>query len=787
MHPLNRKLLRDIWRIKGQGLAIALVIASGVAMFVMSLGTLNSLEATRDAYYDRYRYADVFAHVKRAPEALSWRIGRIPNVRQVETRIVSDVILDVPGMSEPAVGRLISLPERGATLLNDVALRRGRAVVSGRANEVLASEAFADAHGLRPGDHVSATINERKRRLRIVGIVLSPEYIYSIAPGEIMPDDRRFGVLWMGRKALAAAFDMDGAFNDVSLALLPYASDAEVIDRLDQLLEPFGGVGAVARRDQVSNWYLENEMHQLQQMAVILPPIFLAVAAFLLNVVVARLIETEREQIGLLKAFGYGNLEVGWHYLKLVLAVTSLGIVVGFAGGVWLGRGLTEIYTEFFRFPFLHYHPRTSVFAWGALVSYGAALAGTFGAVGRSVSLKPAVAMMPAPPTSYHKSRFARWQIWRLIDQPTRMVLRHAMRWPLRASLTTLGIAMALALVIGSMFMRDSIEHIIAVYFHEAQRQDASVAFFEPESTRVLQELTHLPGVLAVEPYRTVPARLRFRHRSRLSAITGVTPDADLSRLLDRRLQPIQVPRDGLLLTTALAERLDAGAGDVLFVEVLEGRRPKREVPVVAVVEEYIGAAAYMDVNALNRLMREGRRVSGAHLLIDGSKEDALYRELKETPAVAGVSLHAAALETFRRTMADNLLLMAFFNVMFACFIACGVVYNSARIALSERGRELASLRVLGFTRAEAAYILLGELTLLTLLALPLGCLLGYGLAWLMSISFDSELYRIPLIVERTTYGFAILVVVLAAVGSGLVVGRRVSRLDLVAVLKTRE
>jgi putative ABC transport system permease protein len=787
MRALDRKLMRDLWRIKTQALAIAMVMASGVAILIMSFGAMNSLESTRAAYYERYRFADVFAQVKRAPEALAERIGRITGVKGAETRIVKDVTIDVAGMAEPAIGRLVSLPEHGRPALNDVSLRRGRTIAPARSREVVISEAFAEAHGFAPGDHLLATLNGHKRKLDIVGVALSPEYVYSIGGGVIVPDDRRFGVLWMGREALAAAFDLDGAFNDVSLSLLRGASVPEVIGRLDGLLEPYGGVGAYDREDQVSHAYLAGEMEGLRAISGIIPPIFLAVAAFLLSVVVSRHVSAERERIGLLKSFGYTDAAVGWHYIKLVLLVSALGVALGFAGGAWLGRWITEMYAQFFRFPFLHYRPNIDVFATAALVTAGAGLLATVGAVGRAVKLPPAQAMAPAPPVAYRRTVFEHLEIMGFVGQMTRMVLRHIVRWPLRAALTTLGIAMGVAVLVSTMFFYDSIEYLIDVYFHHAQRQDVTVTFVEPRPRRVLAEIERLPGVLAAEPYRAVPVRLRRGHLSERTTITGIGPQAALRRMLDTELRPVPVPADGIALSTKLAKMLGVGRGDTVTVEVLEGRRPVRAVPVRQIVEEYIATPAYMARPALNRMMGEGPMVSGAYLKVDEHLTAALYRQLKDTPAVAGVMLQRAALRTFRDTMAETMNIMIAFYVAFAALIAFGVMYNSARVALAERDRELASLRVLGYTRAEVSYVLLAELALLTVFALPLGCFIGYNLAWLMTWTFDTELYRIPLVIERATYGTAGVIVLVSGVASGLVVRARIERLDLIAALKTRE
>jgi putative ABC transport system permease protein len=788
MRALNRKLVRDLWRMKGQVLAICLVIAAGVATFVMSLTTLASLRRTLDGYYERYRFADAFVHLKRAPNALADRIAELPGVSQVQTRVVVDVTLDVAGLPEPAVGRLVSIPDRPRAGLNALYLRNGRYIEPGRGNEALVSEAFALAHGLKPGDQVLAIINGRKQALRLVGVALSPEHIYQFAPGELLPDSRRFGVLWMGYTELAAAFNMQGAFNDAALTLTPGASESEVLRRLDRLTAPYGGQGAYGRADQPSHQFVTNEMKELRGMALVIPAIFLAVAAFLINVVVSRLIQTQREQIAALKAFGYTRREVGWHYLKLILSIVVLGVALGTLVGAWMGRGVTQMYTHFFRFPVFAYRLDGITVLLALGISAGAAVVGTLGAVARAAALPPAEAMRPEPPAIYRPVLLERIGLQRWFSPSARMILRQLERRPLKALLTCLGISLAVSILILGNFGLDAIEHVIDTQFYLAQRQDMTLTLVEPASARVLEELTHLPGVLRAEGFRALPARLRSAHHARRVAIQGIDPRGQLNRLLDMERRVMPLPPGGLVLSAKLAEILDVRLGQPVIVEVLEGERPVRDVPVVGLLDDFSGLAAYMDIDAANDLMREGKVVSGAFLAVDSDEIDNLYTTLKNTPRAASISVKAATLRSFRQTIAENLLRMRTFTILFAAVIAVGVVYNSARIALSERSRELATLRVIGFTHAEASFILLGELALLTLVAIPMGLVLGYALAAVViRVAYDTELFRIPLVVSWFTYGFAAVVTLAAALFSGMIARRLLAQLDLVAVLKSKE
>ena len=787
LRPLDRKLLRDLWGIKGQAIAIAIVIGCGIGMYLMSKGMLISLAETRLAYYDRYRFADVIAPVKRAPNALLEQISELPGVRRAETRIRTGVILDVAGSSAPITGEIQSLPEVAAPHINDIVLRRGRYLDPQHEDEVLALAAFAEAHGLEPGDHLYAILNGTKKRLTITGIVLSPEYIYAISPGEIVPDKKRFGVLWMNREALANAFDLDGAFNEAVILTSAGSSEDALKDQLDRLLKRYGATGAYGRDQQISDQFLVNEINQLETMGRILPPIFLLVATFLLNVVVGRLIDTEREQIGLLKAFGYSNIAVAVHYLKMIGLITALGIAIGVLLGLWLGQGLAGMYQDYFKFPFLLFRAPPGVYLVALGFSLLVAIVGTFTSVRKVMRLDPAIAMVPPPPPDY--SRAARWieRLARWIDQPTRMILRHLYRWPKRAAMTVIGIGMAMGLLIGSSFSMDAMLYMVDISFNVIDRQDVTVNFVEPRNARAVQDVLHAPGVMSAEPFRAIPVVLRNGPFHRREAIIGLTQGAELSRVVDTDLQPVALPSHGIVLSDKLAELLHIQAGELLRVEVRTGRRPELDVPVSGIVKTYMGTAAYMDLASLNRMMREDIAISGAYMLVDPLRADALYNALKNTPVVAGVSLQEQAQNAFYETLQDSLGTFVFFNTLFAGLIAVGVVYNNARISLSERGRELASLRVLGLTRGEVSYILLGELGLLTLLALPLGALLGYLLAATLVMSFNTELFRIPLIISHSTYGYAALVVVLSAIGSGLLVRRRIDTLDLIAVLKTRE
>ncbi|RWG77355.1 MAG: FtsX-like permease family protein [Mesorhizobium sp.] len=787
MRALDTKLFRDLVRLWAQALAIALVVGGGVATLLLAVGSYRSLDETRTAYYERYGFADVFATARRAPKALIRRIAEIPGVAAVDARIAQFALLDIPVQTAPATGVVVSLPEVGEAKLNRLYMRAGRTPDPGRDDEVVVNENFAEAHRFTLGSGFAAILNGRKRDLRIVGIALSPEYIYAVGPGDIMPDGRRFGVIWMSERTLASAYDLEDAFSSVSLKLLPGTSEREAMTRLDDLLDRYGGRAAYGRKDQTSHAWLDHELDMLNNMSRTLPPIFLLVSAFLVNLTLSRLVSLEREQIGLVKALGYRNASVVLHYLKFVGIITAVGIVIGSVVGTWLGSYVTGIFADFFRFPFLLFTKSPDLYVAAAGLSLLAAAVGALRALREVVNLAPAVAMQPPAPPVFHRTLPLRLSLAGVVSQPTRMMLRNIARHPVRSTFTALGMSLATAILIVSLFTGGTMEQLIDVTYFLADRQDATVSFFEKRPQEVAFQIARLPGALNAEPYREVPVRIRNGHVERRIMIRARPPGAELNRIIDADLQPVVLPQSGLAISDMLAKILKVRVGDTVEVDLLDGERRTVSLPVAALVEDYLGMRGMMDQEALARLLREAPMANGINVSLDTNRRDEFYTAVKTMPVVSSLALRTASLASFRDVVALLVTTMSSIYTGLAAVIAFGVVYNNARVSLSERARELASLRVLGFTRGQVLRILLLELALLTLMAQPPGWAIGYGLAWIMKTNLAGELMRVRLVVEPATYVFASAIVIAAAVLSALIVRRRVNQLDLVAVLKTRD
>lgn len=786
MRALDLKMLRDLRRIWAQVLAIALVLACGILMLVGMQMTGVSLRETQTAYYERQRFADVFVSMTRAPRSVVAQVQQIEGVAQAEGRIGFRAVLDVEGMDEPASGRMLSLPDTGA-VLNVPVLRRGRLPDPDRAEEVAVNEPFGEANALLPGTRFHAVLNGVRRELVVTGWLLSPEFVYTIQPGAMMPDDRRFGLVWMSEAAAEAAMDMAGAVNEISLRLTRGADERAVIAAVDGVLDRYGGTGAYGRDRQVSHAFLDGEMTQLAVLARFLPPVFLVVAAFLVNMVLGRLIAMERTQIGLLKALGYSTGAIAWHYQKLALLIGALGVALGIGLGQWMGHAMIGLYRDYYRFPFMLRDPATGAMVIAGLLGMATAALGGGRAVWASVRLPPAEAMSPPAPPVFSRGWLDRTLGALRLRQTTMMIFRSILRWPGRAAITLFGVMTSVAMLLAAYFMIDAVNLMADTLFTQSNRQNLTLVLNASTPERAVRDATTLPGVRRAEGGYSMAARLMHGHRNRLSAVEAHFPGETMARLVDDDNRVVPLPAEGLVLPVRLAEALGVRLGDRLTVEMLAPPRETLELPVAAIIPQSMGQSAHIAAAALFSAMRVAPQVNRINLTLDPAHRAALNAQIKETPSVAGMTDWTQVRAQFDATLQQNLFTMIAIQTLVGIATAIGVVYNAARIQVAERSHELASLRVLGFTRFEVGYVLVGEIMLLTVLAIPLGWVGGRYLAEALITAMSNDLVQVPFVITRRTYTLAGLVVFATSLGAVLLVRRRLDRMELAEALKARE
>ena len=789
MRALTTKLRRDLRQGWLQYLSIALLLALGIALQVGMHSTMATLADAQARYYAATRFADAWCSLVRAPLPVADRLRAVDGVAHVATRLVDLARLDLPGVEEAVQARLVSLPQHGRPAIDDLRLVRGRWPDPEHDDEALLLDTFAAARALALGDVVRMIVRGRACAVTVVGLARSPEYVYVAAPGGLFPDDRRFGVAWLRERALAAWTGRTGAFDDVALRFSPGADERAVLAAVDAVLAPYGGMGSYARKDHPSHFFVANELLQLRTFATFVPLAFLLAAAFLVHVVLGRLVLTQRGAIAVLKALGYRDGEIARHYLALAGLVALSGAVLGLLGGAWLGDALTGAYAPYYRFPDLAWSPAAGPTALAVAVATAAARLGALWPVRSVLRLPPAEALRPPAQPSFRDSLLDRSGLERLLPTRARTVARELARRPLRTFGTTLGAAFAVALVVFGSFAYDAVMHLLHVQFSLSYRADAQLRFVEARGDEALGSVRALPGVQAATPLQAAAVRLVAGPRSRRTAILAVPMGSDMLVARDADLRPIAIPAEGLLLARSLADALGVRAGDEVRVEDLGGARRTGVATVARIATTYVGASVWMAPDALRRLLGRPAAAEGALLTLDDDAARTLPGACRDAPQVAAVDVAGSSLRTLRDHVQSNLFRSLAFTVGFALALALGVLFNVVRIAVAERLRDFATLRMLGCRDGEVRALLVGEVAFTALLGAPLGLWLGQRSAALLTSSrgFANEQFRLQLLVTPRTQALALLALAVATLLATWAGWRLCRRLDPLAVLKAQD
>ena len=790
MSVLNKKLFRGIWRARGQAIAVAMVVLCGAASYICMASAHRNLLLTRDTYYSEYRFADFEIHLERAPLRSVFKLENISGVRQARARIVKDVNVDIEGEDEPRIGRIVSMPERREPVLNDICLVAGRYFDKGVLNEVILSDRFAQSNGLALGDRIHISVGSKKHALRIVGLGLSPEYVYMIRNiQEMIPNLERFGILWVPNDFAETALAMEAACNNIiGLADAPERLD-QILDDAEKLLEPYGVFAKTTREEQISSRFLADEIKGLEVSAKVVPAIFLGIAALILLVLLNRMVRKERTEIGLLKAYGHANASVAWYYLKFALVLAIAGCVGAFFVGQWLAKGMVGMYVEFYQFPLLRARIYPDVLARSMGISVVAAMLGALSAARHAVRIAPAESMRPEAPRHAHRIWLERFDLlWRNLSFTWKMIARNVSRNAFRAGLSVFGVAVSTGVIIMGFFSMDSLSYMLRFQFSEAQREDVKVNFPIERGKDAYYEVRRFDHVRRAEPVLQYPFEVRSRWRKKDTFVIGLPRHAQLQKLLDEKRREVDVGERGLVLSKHLAEDLGVNPGDSVTLKPLMGRITKeQQVTVSKVVRQYLGTSAYMNLDALSRLLDEPFAMNAALLRVDPDKEHALNVSLKDVVGVSAVEIKEDSYAAMLDTLASSMEIMSVTLCIFAGVIACAVIYNVTAVALAERQRELASLRVLGFTTAEVGRIVYHENFLLAALGILLGIPFGMSICWLLVELYDTELYRLPLHFEPRSFLVATILIIIFVVLANLAVRHKIARLDMVEVLKARE
>lgn len=788
---LDRKLLREIRSSWGLLLAITSVMAVGVMCFIYTRSAYNNLSLARWKYYAECRMADFWVDVKKAPLAELAAIAELPGVTAVRPRIQFYATVDLERVPAPLNALVLSLPDERAPVINDILLRRGGYFTDRRDNEVIVNDAFARRHHVHPGEWIHLILNNRRQELFVVGTAISCEFVYLVGPGAITPDPEHFGVFYLKRRYAEEIFDFDGAANQLVGTLAPGVEDRpeDVLRRIETRLTAYGVSSSTPRSQQSSNRFLSDEIRGIGVFASFLPFIFLAVGALVLNLVLVRLIEQQRVVIGTLKALGYHDRQLFTHFTRLGLAVGLAGGLAGLALGYGMAEFITSLYRRFYEFPELANQIDRPTYAAGLAISLTFAVIGSWQGARFAMRLNPAEAMRSRPPAgggAIWLEHFG-W-LWRRLGFGWRLTLRNVFRHKLRTGVGVFACAMGAALLVCGFMLSEALEYLVNFQFERILRSDVDLSFSDERGLPALLEARRLPGVDAAEPTCDVVCTFVRGPRRHRGVVTGLSPRSQLTTPRDVSGRRIRIPEHGLAMNRKLAELLEVSTGDVVTLLPIKGRRYPLEVPVVEISNSYIGMAVYCDVAYLSGLVGEELLLSGVQLAADPrpGPRTALLHDLKHLPGLQAVNVRADMIDNLQvvvRTQRIFILLL----VLFAAVIFFCSLLNASLIALAERRREVATFRVLGYSAWQVGGFFLRESLLVNAVGTLLGLPLGYGLAVLISIIYNTEMFRFPVIATPGVWGWTLGLALTFALAVHVVVQHSILQLDWLEASKTRE
>lgn len=782
---LTTKAIRDVISMRGQLLAIILLVAAGSATFVMMRSMHESLVESLDDYYRTTRYPDLFIDVKQASNTLLEKIKELPGVRDVESRIRQRVSIDIPGLEEVASAEVVSLPQSDASL-SALHVEQGSLPDEQAEDQVVVYAPFAEANDLSIGDSITVLLNGRRIRLRIAATAISPEFIIIMSPGTLMLDNRRNGVLWMRPDVLAQRFNMVGGWNSALVQLREEVDPTSTKRAIDAIVSPQGAYGVSSRNEQLSHRFITDEIRQNEVSALIIPSIIYGVAIFLLNVSINRLVTTQRSIIAILRAFGYSQGVIAAHYVAMAMLIVSLGTSVGIAIGYLGGVRLAEWYMEFYRFPRLVFTVPLAVSAWAVGLALVSALLGAVSAVRSVILLTPADAMRPAAPRQFKPGIVTKVTSRCNLQPATRLMLQNIDRRIGRSALIVLMIALATSIIVLSRYMNDAMDTMMSVEFNRALLADATLSFGKAVPRAAAQELEHLPGITGVEPFRMYGVDVLGPREVYRTTIASRLKGSNMMRVTDEygRVEPI--PANGVIMTEYLARRLHISIGDTIRLKVLEGASDTITTTLTGTTHESLGSQCYASAQTLAGLRREEPLSNGAFIDTERDAVADVQSMLKQRPLVIGVLLRSVAIESFTDVYGTNVLVVASYLLVLACLVSLGVLINNARIVIAERSAELATLRIQGFTVAEITKLVLGEQVITTTLAIPAGLLIGAYTCYVVTGTVEADVLRLPFVISRYTLLVTIAVILAVSFAVACRIYMMLRDLDLIAVLKER-
>lgn len=789
---LFNKLLRTIWNTRGQFLSLTIVVSLGIMTYICMSNTYYNLQNNMAKFYLECDFADYYFQVASVPQQVVDQIKAIPGVSEAAGRVIKDIPA-IKQDRERATVRVVGYPLPLNKTINRLHMYSGRVFSEQPLNgsmEAVTDAQFAAANKLSPGSTLIVVANGREVPLTVIGTGTTPEFSYPVKDITTMLNDpSRFGVIMLSQNQAQKLLNSVGQVNSIVIKLAPGSNVYRVKEEVKSILKPYGYQGDYAKKDQSSNAFLRDQLRQLRAETRVIPTIFLIVAVAIQFVMLGRMIKTHRLQIGIMKALGYSDGQIIWHYTSYALLIGLTGTAVGILAGLGLSRYLTNVYLSFYNLPHYANKAYSGAILVAILLGVGVGLVSGWLASRRIVSINPSESMRPEPPTKGRKVVFEQWRwFWNRISSSWKMALRGIGRHPTRFWVTVMGVAFATGLLVVSMFFHDSIGSIEQRAYYTEQNFDLMAKFSSPLDEKTTGLIAKINGVTWAEPIIEIPVRITSNQKSSDIILQGLPSDCRMKVVEGKNGQQLYVPPLGMVVGLKTAEKLNLKVGDLIQVETKLGIGSNQvsTVRVAGISRQAAGKNAFASMKTASELLRENHLVSGVMMTVDPGRYQAVEAALSEMPGVADIVSRDKEVKNFNRNM-DSLQVTMKILTLFAVLLGCAISYNSSVISFNERCRELATLRVIGMKSSEIASILGNETILQCFLGLCLGLPLGRLLAEGVARMVSSEVYEFQAMVFTKTYTTSVALTIAFVLAGFLVAVRGVKQLNLLEILKNRD
>lgn len=787
MSILFKNLLRDIKKSKGQFISILIIVILGVTFYTSLNSAFKNLSNSSIKYYEEYRLADLWIDLDKAPISIKEKVEKLSNVEMVTGRIVKDASINIS--DENATLRFITLPDIKSNIVNDLTIKSGRYFSESDSNQCLLDEDFFKANNLKLGEYIYPVINGNQAKLKVLGVVKSPEFIYTLKDsGELIPDNKRFGIIYIKQSFGEAIFDLKGSVNNISIKVKSGSDVDEVKDDVKKLLKNYGVKSSIDRKQQTSTMMVDAEIKKLQSTGGSFPVIFFMVASVIIYIMMGRMVENQRIQIGVMKALGFTNVQVLIYYMSYSTIIAVSGSLIGSILGTYMGFSITKLLNQYFNLPLSNTQIYGEFVIPAFLLTLIFCLFAGYNSCKIIFKIMPSEAMREKSPISGKKIVVEKVDfIWRNINKLERIIMRNLFRYKRRVLLTSLGVIFSSAILLVAFSMNDSVNFMIKQQYGSIQNYDIKVKFSKLLSINDLSTIKDIQHVVEFEPILETGIELSNGWKSKEVGFTALTQNPKMYKVEDKSGNSVTLPQNGLLISEKLANILGIKVNDSVNVKFFFPEKEEKKMVVKGIVVQYLGLSTYTSMNNLNSVLGEGVIANSAVLKLESSAfENEVKNKLKDMPGVSSVESKADSSNALTKNM-EAMKSTIGMLIMLSATLLIAVLYNIATINIFERQRELATLKVLGFNNKEVKKLIFNENYIISIFGIIIGLPLGTWLGGYLIEASSTDAYSIPYVVEFKSYVITIILTLIFTVITNMALMRKIKAINMLEVLKNKE